>query len=80
MVLASMALLPAQKGIHAMNTRQLTETELDRVSGGRHSSGAEVSMIELQSLVAKRAVALQLTSGVLNALHELTKAAANNIR
>ena len=63
-----------------MNTRQLTGTELDRVSGGLQCGGAELSMIELQSLVSKRMTALQLTSGVLNALHELTKAAANIIR
>ena len=42
-------------------------------------SGAELSMIELQSLVAKRGTALQLTTGMLNSINEGTKSIAGNI-
>ena len=42
-------------------------------------SGAEVSMIELQSLVSKRATQLQLTTGMMNSIDEAPKAIAGNI-
>jgi hypothetical protein len=42
-------------------------------------SGAEVSMIELQSLVSQRATALQLTTGMMNSINEGTKSIAANI-
>lgn len=42
-------------------------------------SGAELSMIELQSLTAKRATALQLTTGMMNSINSSTKTIAGNI-
>lgn len=42
-------------------------------------SGAELSMIDLQSLVARRATALQLVTGMMNSLNEGSKAIAGNI-
>lgn len=42
-------------------------------------SGAEVSMIELQSLISKRATTLQLTTGMMNSIDEAPKAIAGNI-
>lgn len=42
-------------------------------------SSAEVSMIELQSLVSKRATQLQLTTGMMNSIDEAPKAIAANI-
>jgi hypothetical protein len=69
-----------------MNTRQLTRTELNRVSGGSNwklsalRGGAEMSMIEMQSLLSKRGTTLQLTVGIINSLQAGIKAAANNIR
>jgi uncharacterized ferredoxin-like protein len=42
-------------------------------------SDAEMSMIELQSLVAKRGTALQLTTGMMNSLNEGQKSVAKNI-
>ena len=41
--------------------------------------GAEVSMIELQSAIAKRAAALQLATGVQRSLNEGPKSVAKNI-
>ena len=55
----------------------LTETELDRVCGGR---GAELNMIDLQSVVSKRGVWLQMTTGLLNTTNEATKEISKNIR
>jgi hypothetical protein len=48
-------------------------------AGLLYSSGAEVSMIQLQSLVAKRATALQLTTGLLQSLNDGTHTIAGNI-
>lgn len=42
-------------------------------------SGAELSMIELQSLVSKRATQLQLTTGLMSSLNEGSKSIAANI-
>jgi hypothetical protein len=42
-------------------------------------SNAEMNMIEMQSLVAKRATALQLTTGMMNSINEGMKAIAGNI-
>ena len=56
----------------------LTDQTLDQVTGGFHS-GAESSMIELQSLVSRRSTALQLTTGMMNAINEGTKRIAGNI-
>jgi hypothetical protein len=69
-----------------MISRQLTGTELDRVSGGSNwelsalRGGAEMNMIEMQSLLSKRGTTLQLTVGIINSLQAGIKAAANNIR
>lgn len=40
---------------------------------------AEMSMIELQSIVSKRATMLQLTTGMMNTINESAKAIAGNI-
>ncbi len=42
-------------------------------------SGAEISMIELQSLVSQRSTSLQLTTGMMNSVNEGTKSVAGNI-
>lgn len=42
-------------------------------------SGAEISMIELQSLISKRATQLQLTTGMMNSVNEGHKNIAANI-
>ena len=42
-------------------------------------SGAELSMIDLQSLVSKRATTLQLTTGMMNSINEGQKSIAANI-
>ncbi len=69
----------------SIETGEMSDEELDLVSGsgGRHSntkgSGAEISMIELQSLVSKRATDLQLTTGMMSALNDDTKKIAGNI-
>jgi NDP-sugar pyrophosphorylase family protein len=42
-------------------------------------SGAELNMIEIQSLVSKRATALQLTTSMLNSINESAKGIAGNI-
>lgn len=42
-------------------------------------SGAEISMIELQSLVSQRATALQLTTGMMNSVNEGAKAIVGNV-
>jgi hypothetical protein len=42
-------------------------------------SAAEMSMIELQSLVSRRATQLQLTTGMMTSLNEGSKAIAGNI-
>ena len=55
----------------------LAGTELDRVCGGR---GAEMNMIELQSLVAKRGVVLQMATGMLSAVNQATNSIIKNIR
>lgn len=53
-------------------------TMLDNASSDARS-GAEVSMIELQSLVSQRATALQLTMGMMNSINEGSKSIAANI-
>lgn len=47
------------------------------VNEGR--SGAELNMIEIQSLVSKRATALQLTTSMLSSTNESAKSIAGNI-
>jgi hypothetical protein len=42
-------------------------------------STAEVSMIEMQSLISQRATALQLTTGMMNSLNEGMKSIAGNV-
>lgn len=69
----------------SIETEEMSDEELDLVSGGtaRHSnskSGAEVSMIELQSVVSQRGMQLQLTTGMLSSMHEATKSTIGNIR
>lgn len=44
-----------------------------------YRSGAELSMIELQSLVSKRGTMLQLTTGFLQAINDGTHTIAGNI-
>lgn len=63
---------------------EMSDEELDLVNGGasRHrstKSGAEVSMIELQSVVSKRATALQLTTNMMASINDGTKSIADNI-
>ena len=41
--------------------------------------GAEINMIELQSLISKRAAAVQMATGLLNAISSSTKTVAGNI-
>jgi hypothetical protein len=60
-------------------TSVLNDAALDKVSGGGVWNGAELSMIELQSLVSKRATALQLTTGMMRSIHDSTKGIAGNI-
>ena len=65
--------------------RQLNESELDLVSGGiiivggMNRSGSELGMISLQSLVSQRSTALQLVTGMMNAMGDSTKAIAGNV-
>ena len=58
-------------------TSILNDVALDTVSGGFQH--AEVSMIDLQSLVSKRATALQLTTGMMRSINDSTKTVAGNI-
>jgi hypothetical protein len=45
----------------------------------KNRSGAELNMIEIQSLVSKRATALQLTTNMMNGINESQKSIAGNI-
>ena len=53
---------------------ELTDLELTRVCGGGY-----MSMVELQTLVAQRATALQMTSSLCQATHDSCKSALPNI-
>jgi hypothetical protein len=44
------------------------------------SNGAELNMIEIQSLISKRATALQLTTAMLNSMNETQRKVAGNLR
>jgi hypothetical protein len=59
-------------------TSSLNDVALDTVSGG-FQHGAEVSMVQLQSLVSQRATALQLTTGMMRSINDSTKTVAGNI-
>lgn len=51
---------------------------LDKASGAC-ATGAELSMIELQSIVSKRATTLQLTTGLMSSINEAAKSIAANM-
>ena len=66
---------------------ELTVDQLDIVSGGGHvrlsghggGLGGELAMISLQSLVSQRQTALQLTSGMMQAMNDTTNTVLQNI-
>jgi hypothetical protein len=57
---------------------ELAEKDLDRISGG--DGGAELNMIQLQSSISQRQTALQMTTSILQHMHDTTKGIINNIR
>ena len=57
---------------------ELAEKDLDCISGG--DGGAELNMIQLQSLISQRHTALQMTTNILQHMHDTTKGIMNNIR
>ena len=66
-----------------MNTiaNALTETELNCVCGGRGAdSGAELDMIDLQSLVSQRGLWLQMATNMFSAMDDGSKSICKNIR
>ena len=69
---------PAQQGTHAM---MLTETELDRVSGGRvfHGGEAGMNMIRVQTLVSEYSMNSQLASRFLHALGDANDSVISKI-
>ena len=54
---------------------ELTEIELDRVSGG-----SEWNMITLQSLIGQRQTIIQMTTGMLRAINGSTSSIIKNIK
>ena len=52
---------------------ELSETELDQVCGG------ELHMIDLQSLMSQRQLAIQLTTNMLRAMNDATRTIVGNI-
>jgi hypothetical protein len=67
-----------QDNRYSVNPDQLTDEQLDNVSGG--NNGAEMSMIQLQSVVSQRARVLQLTTGMINSINSSSKTIAGNIK
>ena len=66
------------RGTMNNQTSILNDVALDTVSGG-FQRDAEVAMIQLQSLVSKRATALQLTTGMMRSINDSTNTVAGNI-
>jgi hypothetical protein len=64
-----------------MNTIQLTETELDRASGGRASHGSDVgmNMVRVQNIVAAQTMNDQLASRLMHAMQDALGATINKI-
>jgi len=62
-----------------MNTlaNALTETDLDHVCG---ATGAELHMINLQSMLSQRQTAIQLTTNLVRKMHDSSAAIINNIK
>lgn len=75
----------AQDILHAHGDNEVSKDEVKDIcnildsSTSSLRSGAELSMIELQSLVSKRATQLQLTTGMMNSIDEGAKAIAGNV-
>lgn len=53
---------------------ELSETELDQVCGG------ELDMIRLQSMVAQRHLAIQLTTHLIRSMNDATRSIIGNIK
>ncbi len=64
-----------------MNTIQLTETELDHVSGGRVSrrGDAGMNMMNVQSMVSQQGMNDQLASRLLHAMQDTSFAIISKI-
>jgi hypothetical protein len=64
-----------------MNTIQLTETELDCVSGGRASHGSDVAinMVRVQNIVAAQTMNDHVASRLMHAMQDTMSATINKI-
>jgi bacteriocin-like protein len=65
-----------------MNTSQLTETELDSVSGGRVSRGSDsgMHMMNVQSTVSEQSMNDQLASRLMHTMQDSILGMVNKIR
>jgi hypothetical protein len=72
--------------LHTAQDNIVSKTEItdmcDMLTSGLSvcSSGAEISMIELQATVSRRATQLQMTTSLIATLNEAPKAIAGNMR
>jgi hypothetical protein len=64
---------------HEQPEFHINDVALGTVSGGVSRHGAEVNMIEVQSLVSQRAMAIQTTTGLIRSINDSTKTVAGNI-
>jgi len=64
---------------------EMSAVEMESVSGGTSARvrfgghGSELSMIELQHIVSARSTLLQLTTSMMNSMHDASKTIAGNI-
>ncbi len=72
---------PSSSILQDANGNQITVGQLKEIvsEAARKNQGREMSMIDIQSLISKRATALQLTTNMLQSINEATKNTAANI-